>query len=65
MRDENDLVSRLWASDAASALTNEAAREIERLGAVLQAIYDRCRESVNPAATDAANMAFREINRNT
>lgn len=31
MPDENDLVSRLWASDTASALTNEAAREIERL----------------------------------
>lgn len=27
----SDLVERLWASDAASALTNEAARRIEEL----------------------------------
>lgn len=33
-----DLVARLWDSDAASALTNEAAREIERLQAVLTQI---------------------------
>jgi len=30
------LVDRLWESDAASALTNEAAREIERLLAAIQ-----------------------------
>lgn len=29
----NDIVERLWQSDEASALTNEAAREIERLRA--------------------------------
>lgn len=34
-----DIVERLWQSDEASALTNEAAREIERLrGAVANAI---------------------------
>jgi len=32
----SDLVERLWASDAASALTNEAARRIERLETCLE-----------------------------
>jgi hypothetical protein len=31
----NSLIERLWASDAASALTNEAARRIEELESVL------------------------------
>lgn len=31
----SDLVDRLWDSDEASALTNEAAREIERLQRVI------------------------------
>jgi hypothetical protein len=30
-----DIADRLWSSDIASALTNEAAREIERLRTVL------------------------------
>lgn len=32
----HDLLERLWASDAASALTNEAAREIEELRSALK-----------------------------
>jgi hypothetical protein len=31
----SDLVDRLWENDTASALTNEAAREIERLQRVI------------------------------
>lgn len=34
----SDLVERLFESDAASALTNEAAREIERLHMALEAL---------------------------
>ena len=33
-----DIADRLWSSDVASALTNEAAREIERLRAALKTI---------------------------
>lgn len=43
-----DLVERLWASDAASALTNEAAREIERLNARV--------DELNRTATDRQYM---------
>jgi hypothetical protein len=36
------LIKKLWESDAASALTNQAAREIERLNSLLQqAINER------------------------
>lgn len=33
---KNDLIERLWGSDAASALTNEAARHIEAQEALIQ-----------------------------
>jgi DNA-binding response OmpR family regulator len=35
---DDDLVKRLWESDEASALTNQAARRIEELGAKLKAV---------------------------
>lgn len=41
-----ELIERLWSSDAASALTNQAAREIERLRAVIAAIADEFGYSV-------------------
>ena len=41
----DDLVDRLWASDAASALTNEAARRIEALEAALKHIANTFDES--------------------
>lgn len=41
-----DLVNRLWESDAASALTNEAARRIEKLEADRSALAEACLEFV-------------------
>lgn len=41
-----DLVNRLWESDAASALTNEAARRIEKLEADRRALAEVCLEFV-------------------
>ena len=39
---DKELIENLWENDAASALTNQAAREIERLEAELQqAVNDR------------------------
>lgn len=40
---DDNLVERLWGSDAASALTNEAAREIEHL----EGMVDRLISAIN------------------
>lgn len=40
-----ELIERLWESDVASALTNEAARRIERLEAALRDISGHFDES--------------------
>ena len=51
---KGDIVDRLWASDAASALTNEAAREIEKLRAQLAAanaqVVELMRSNKEPAS---------------
>jgi hypothetical protein len=52
------LVERLLASDAASVLTNEAAREIERLRRIIEAV----RRDILPHVRDTGhNAADREI----
>lgn len=42
---DKDLIERLWESDAASALTNQAAREIEKLEATLQQVVNERNEA--------------------
>lgn len=58
-----DIVEELWASDDASALTNRAAREIERLRtekADLQERYD-CNTAIMHARTEAMNRYAAEL----
>lgn len=45
----SDLVERLWASDAASALTNEAARKIEALEAEVARLREALKDTVAAA----------------
>lgn len=49
-----DIADRLWSSDVASALTNEAAREIERLRAALRSIVYETTH-LSPAEDDGSH----------